>query len=212
MALMNLKSNYILKQIFAHIKINIFLNIIRYNKLFQQKLNKDINDYKLNSKTIIDIIPESNSNDKFINLIDENRIHIYFDNNPEEIKRNCLKEDETIKKIKILIDHDIKTFKALFKKSYSIQRMKIISHNNNIEDMSYMFEGCIDLKELDLSHFCTKNVKNMDSMFCGCSKLEKLNISNFNTEKVENMANLFNQCSSLKELDISAFNTHIVRN
>ena len=49
------------------------------------------------------------------------------------------------------------------------------------------------LKELDLSHFCTKNVKNMDSMFCGCTKLEKLNISNFNTQNVLNMNSMFGQ-------------------
>ena len=59
---MNIRSKYILKQIFNHINLNIFLNIIRYNKLFQQKLSIDISDYKLNSKIIIDIESDSDYN------------------------------------------------------------------------------------------------------------------------------------------------------
>ena len=31
--------------------------------------------------------------------------------------------------------------------------------------MRYMFSGCENIKELDLSSFNTKNVKNMEGMF-----------------------------------------------
>ena len=150
MALINVKSKYILKQIYDNLKINIFLNIIRHNKSLQQKLDININDYKIASSIKIDIIPESNSNREFINLYDKNKIHIYFDDNKEEIKRNYMKKDESIKKIKILIEHDSKIFKGLFSSCYSIQKMKIISYNKNIEDMSDMFQKCENLKELDL--------------------------------------------------------------
>ena len=112
MALMNIKSKYILKQIFNHINLNIFLNIIRYNKLFQQKLNIDISDYKLNSKIIIEI--ESNSNYGYINLEDENINHLYNDDNKIKIEKDYKKGNEKIKYIKIIIDRDIKTVKELF--------------------------------------------------------------------------------------------------
>ena len=78
MALINVKSKYILKQIFNHINLNIFLNIIRHNKSLQQKLDININDYKIASSIKIDIIPKSNSNREFINLHDKNKIHIYL--------------------------------------------------------------------------------------------------------------------------------------
>ena len=42
----NLKSNYILKTIFDIMKENKSLEIVKYNKKLQKKLNLSINDYK----------------------------------------------------------------------------------------------------------------------------------------------------------------------
>ena len=42
----NIKSDYILKKIFFHLKKNKTLSLIKYNKNFQQKLNLNRNDYK----------------------------------------------------------------------------------------------------------------------------------------------------------------------
>ena len=42
----NLKSNYILKTIFDIVKENKSLEIVKYNKKLQKKLNLSINDYK----------------------------------------------------------------------------------------------------------------------------------------------------------------------
>ena len=35
--------------------------------------------------------------------------------------------------------------------------------------MSWMFNGCSSLKELNLNNFNTNNVTNMSGMFSGCS-------------------------------------------
>ena len=52
------RSKIILAIIFGLIPTERKLNIIRYNKLFQKKLGKDINDYiKEDSKIKIEIIP-----------------------------------------------------------------------------------------------------------------------------------------------------------
>jgi hypothetical protein len=40
--------------------------------------------------------------------------HIYFDKNKGEINRNYLKINEQIKKIKIIIDYQVKSFEELF--------------------------------------------------------------------------------------------------
>ena len=42
-----------------------------------------------------------------------------------------------------------------------------------------MFNGCSELKDLDISNFNTYNVIDMRFMFCGCKSLQKLNVSNF---------------------------------
>ena len=40
---------------------------------------------------------------------------------------------------------------------------------NNINDISYMFSGCLSLSSLpDISKWNTNNVNNMSGMFCGC--------------------------------------------
>ena len=70
-----------------------------------------------------------------------------------------------------------------------------------------MFNGCLSLKSLDISHFDTKNVNNLSGMFCSTFALRELNISNFNTSKVESMDYMFNQNLMLKSLDIRNFDT-----
>ena len=54
----NIKSKYIIVKIFENVQTNIFLNLIRYNKTFQKRLNKNIDDYKDYSKIEIEIFPE----------------------------------------------------------------------------------------------------------------------------------------------------------
>ena len=45
----------------------------------------------------------------------------------------------------------------------------------------------------------------MSYMFNNCSSLEELNLSSFNTNKVNYMNGMFLQCSSLKELNLNNF-------
>ena len=75
--------------------------------------------------------------------------------------------------------------------------------------MSYAFNTCSDLEELDLSSFDTSNVTDMSYMFRACSSLTTttLDLSSFDTSNVNNMANMFRECSSLTTLDLSSFNT-----
>ncbi len=62
-------SKYNLKQIFDNLKENKLLEIIRYNKNIQNKLNKKLKDFiKEYSKIVIEIIPKENTYDKFINI------------------------------------------------------------------------------------------------------------------------------------------------
>ena len=116
--LLNIRNNYILKQIFNNLQKNILLNFIKYNKTLQTKLNKDINDYKIEfSKIELEIFPIENKNCTFINISKKNMIyyHIYFNNDKNEIKRNYITKYDKVTKIKIIIDNEVKSLYKLFR-------------------------------------------------------------------------------------------------
>ena len=69
---------------------------------------------------------------------------------------------------------------------------------NKVVDMSNMFRGCTNLKEVSLSH--TENVENMESMFFDCTNLKEVNLPH--TENVTNMRWMFGGCTKLKEVSL----------
>lgn len=68
---------------------------------------------------------------------------------------------------------------------------------DDVTDMGWMFAGCHNLLELDVSSFCTEKVINMSSMFFECFKLKTLNINNFELSNVTDMSWMFGHCSDL---------------
>ena len=89
----NIKSKYILKQIFDNLNKKRFFKIINYNKTIQNILDININNYKKYSETYttieIEIIPIKNLSEERNPFIkDLENIHIYFnDNKNEKIKK-----------------------------------------------------------------------------------------------------------------------------
>ena len=213
----NIRSKYILKQIFSKININICLNVIKYNKNLQQKLDIDINVYKDYTQIEIEVIPIKNIEGTFrlsiynISKKKHKYCHTYFNNSNEEIKRDYFTHNDIINKINIIFDGPIYSFHELFRGCYYFESINFIKFNRtNIIDMHKMFSGCLNLKEINLSNFKTDSVTNMQNMFAGCKSLVELNLSSFNTKNVTNMKNMFSWCSSLKKIDLSSFNTNNV--
>jgi len=213
--LKNVKSHYIIKKFFEYITERKSLEIIRYNKSIQKRINININHYKAyyETKTSIelDIIPMKGEYVKFIyiNTKDKKYFHIYFnDNKKKEIEITTLNKDDNVSKISIIIDYQIKSFSKLFYHCECIESIEFKKfYRNNVTDMSWMFFGCSSLKELNLNNFNTINVTNMSGMFYGCSSLKELNLNNFNTDNVTDMRCMFKGCSSLQELNINNFKT-----
>ena len=108
--------------------------------------------------------------------------HIYFNDNKEQIKNKYkIDEEDKVKKIKIIIDYQVKSFKYLFSWCKCIESINFKKfYRNNITDMSFMFDECLSLKELNLTNFNTNNVYNMWSMFLGCSDDLKMKIKSEN--------------------------------
>ena len=217
--LKKIKSNYILSKIYYNISKKKSLEIIKYNKKVQNRLNLSIKDYKNYYETFtpieLEIIPSKNKFGKFININEKDKLYynLYLNGGGYEIKNKFrINGEDKATKIKIIIDYQIISFEKLFEGCYCIESIIFKKfYRNNINNMSYMFYGCPSLKELNLNNFNTNNVIDMSMMFYGCSSLKELNLYNFNTNNVTDMSMMFNECSSLKKLNISNFNTNNVK-
>ena len=199
-----------MQKFFGIVPQKISLEIIKYNKNIQKRLNININKYKeyseLYSSIEIEIIPVKNNYGKIINIKEENKkyFHIYFnDNKQKEIEKIYFFKNDNVSKINIIIDYQIISFNKLF---YLCQNIESINFKKfyriNINNTSFMFRGCSSLKELNLSNFKTNNVTDMSYMFGYCSSLRELNLSNFNTNKVTNMHGMFSKCLNVLKLHI----------
>ena len=114
----NIKSRYILSKIYENITKKKKLEIVKYNKKIQNRLNLDVKDYKEEYCEIeIEIIPTKDIYGKFININENDKLfyNIYFNDKKEEIKNKYeMNEEDKVTKIKIIIDYQIKSFKYLF--------------------------------------------------------------------------------------------------
>ena len=104
-----LKSDYFLRKMFDFLNRGKTLEIIKYNKKIQNRLNININDYikysQLYSSIVIELKLVNGQSGKFINIPNKEReyYHIYFDNSNEEIERKYIKHDDKVNLIKIII-------------------------------------------------------------------------------------------------------------
>ena len=119
--LQNLKSDYFIQKFFDYIHKRKSLEIIKYNKNIQKRMNININDYKEYSEKYssieIEIKPMENKYGDFIYIKDEDEdyYHIYYnDNKKEQIKCTSLNRNDKVSKINIIIDYQVKSFYRLF--------------------------------------------------------------------------------------------------
>ena len=85
--LRKVKSDYFIQKLFDYIYKRKSLEIIKYNKSIQKRIDININHYKTFSETKtsieLDIIPVKDGCGKFININEEDKkyFHIYFNGN-----------------------------------------------------------------------------------------------------------------------------------
>ena len=120
--LRNVKSHYIILKFFEYLSERKYLETIRYNKNIQKRINISINHYKAYSEKYssieLDIIPLEGECAQFINIKEEDKkyFHLYFnDNKKKEIDNTSLDIDDSVSKVSIIIDYQIKSFSGLFK-------------------------------------------------------------------------------------------------
>ena len=195
------------------------MKLFFYSKRFQKIFGLSKKDYISHYyKVIIELTPLTELKEgehHIINYKEKNKkyYHIYFNDSCIETNKRTIKNDDNIKKIKIIIDQNIKNFKDLFLYCNCLKGIKVLKcEGTHIVSMNSMFKGCSSLINLDVSKLKTDNVKTMKDMFCGCTSLQKVDLSNFNTANVGSMFCMFYGCSSLKQINIDNFNTSKVKN
>lgn len=106
---------------------------------------------------------------------------------------------------------------------------------SNVTDGSYMFYGCANSTEINVSQWNTSKIKYFDKMFSNCQSLAFLDVNNWdmisgyslnnmfaysgitdidlskwNTSNITNLSNLFFECTRLKQIDLHTWNTESV--
>ena len=141
----NIKSDYFLQKICDYLNRKKSLEIFKYNKNIQKRLNININNYKeyseIYSSIEIELMPIVNSDGKlFINIPEDEKkyFHIYFNESKNEINNNILLENNKVSRIKIIIDYQVKSFEKLFSYCKCINSISFKKfYRNNIKHKLY---------------------------------------------------------------------------
>ena len=131
--LQNIKSKYVLKQIFNNLSTKKVLKFVKNNKSIQSRLEVDIDNYKNYSEKYTQIELEIKPYKSYAQILDvpyEDRpyFHIYFNNNDKEVHYNYLKKGDKVKVIKIKIDYQITSFNKIFNNCQCIETIKLLKY------------------------------------------------------------------------------------
>ena len=111
-----IKSSFVLKIIFGFLNEFKKLNIIKYNKKLQKRLNVNKNDYS----TIITIkLFENRKNEFCFEFFDKSdfcdeEIYLYNKNNDKEVKNRSIKPNDNIKYFEIIFRLRLNSLAKLF--------------------------------------------------------------------------------------------------
>ena len=183
-------------------------------KINENDINKAI--YFLDNTDFTDDkgIDYFNNNLKELN---ELNTELYINDKKYGFKKYFYPDKEGIYIIKLKFNINIKDLSFMFAGCRNILNIDLSSFQDtkNVNNMSDMFGSCISLTSLpDISEWDTKNVNNMHAMFSCCTALESLpDISEWDTKNVNDMSFMFDFCNSLQSLpDISKWDTKNVNN
>ena len=96
---------------------------------------------------------------------------------------------------------------------FKIPENMLQKKNNQIENISMLFNGCRKVEEINTKNWVTNNVKDMSYLFNRCLSLIKIkDIKDLPTINVENMCGMFNCCKALNDtLSITKWNFEKVK-
>ena len=98
-----------------------------------------------------------------------------------------------------------KQFKAsnvtsMFSKCEALEAVLLPKFTWGINSFNYMFDGCIKIKNIDLTGVNFSSPSSMASVFNGCKSLESVNLSTLNTRQITSASSAFSNCTSLTNI------------
>ena len=213
-----IKSKYILKQIFNHLKNKTLLQIIRYNKNLQKKINKTKTHYKREYlNIIIEIIPEENILKNHAEALTKKTAYFphhgiisHGDSGYEFTFINIKKKYKSYFHIYFNDDLNNEIKRDFITEKDKLSKIKAII-DSKVKSLSRLFKLIKCIKSINFIKFKNKNINNMSHLFESCS-LKKINFSNFITKNVTEMSCMFLSCIKLESIDLSKFDTSKVKN
>ena len=119
---------------------------------------------------------------------------------------DCTSEMTTVRFVGIVKPKSCTEWFNLCKPLVEIKNIENLN-TNECTDMSYMFCGCLFLKNIDVSGFNTNKVTDMSGMFFGCQSFTSINIDNFDTSNVTSMKEMFRECMNINTFNFKHFDT-----
>ena len=182
---------------------------------FIAEIFKEINTNLIESNNDNYIIAELEISDdeakKEVKIINSYEAFLLNHKSVDKSNNEYMNEKE-IKQCEIKINDELIPFN--YNNTFTKKGKYIIKYSfkKNLNNASYLFFECKNLKNIDFSNFNAENIKSMHYMFGECKALTNINFSNFNTKNVIDMGELFRGCDSLTEINLSSFDTKNVSN
>ena len=168
-------------------------NLLNEFNEYKNEIEKDNTNY-----IISEIEIKKNDINKDIRII--NSYEEYCIKTNEVIKDEYKNEKEIKDNIEININDEIIPFSYFHKfKEKGRYTIKYI-FKNNLKNINHIFSDCKSLIKIDSSNLNTENLIDMSYIFKGCSNLKNITLPNpnLNGKNVINMKDMFRGCSSLK--------------
>ena len=168
-------------------------------------LLKEINLSNLNTSNVIDMSYMFNKCKKLENIEFPNSFNIQKVEDMSFMFHQCFSLS-SIKFPSSFSKNNLKNICYLFAKCYKLTKADFSNlMTENVKDMSFMFDDCVNLETLliDPNKFITKKVTSMSNMFENCNKLKSVDLTSFDAGNVNFANSMFKECHQLEEIDLS---------
>ena len=118
--------------------------------------------------------------------------------------------DKDRKLVRIIGKLNTSGLKLEYNNSYNY--LNIDDDTSSDKGLSFLFNDCNALQEVDLTEIDTTNSSDLKRMFGGCRSLTEIDVSRFNTINARSMHWMFRNANSVTSLDLSSFDTTNVLN
>ena len=208
-------NKYFNKGIFMNEIIHKFIDFYQIKKLKINKIKPLQKNKLFNEIEIFMDIYTYKPNEKifFLNSkkLNEKNTEIIINNEKYEYNQYFIPTKIGKYNITLKLLFNIEDFSYMFKECKNIKRINFINFNNaNIIKMNNMFEDCQELERINFFSFNTENVIDMSYLFYNCKNLKYIDLLSFDTKNVTNMNYMFYGCESLNYIDLNYLNTHKV--